>query len=271
MRSSGRELWLALLAILLITAVYLLVVTSTGAIPAAGALFGHLIGVAGFIMMLMTETLYSLRKRSRLARWGRMSSWLQFHIFTGLVGPYMVFLHSAFAFRGLAGVSLLMTAVVVASGIVGRYIYTAIPRSADGIEMQEDEVERAIAETESALRGLVQKRPQVAAYFSDEPALAPDAGGGTLALNPARPRPLGWRLRRWRQQRRLDGQERTQVRQLERMLDRRETLKRQELTLARARRAMAVWHTVHVPLGLALFTAAFVHALAALYYATLLH
>ena len=34
---------------------------------------------------------------------------------------------------------------------------------------------------------------------------------------------------------------------------------------------MAVWHTVHIPLGLALFTAAFVHAGAALYYATLLH
>ena len=61
------------------------------------------------------------------------------------------------------------------------------------------------------------------------------------------------------------------MRQLERMLDRRETLKRQEVTLARARRAMAVWHAVHIPLGLALFTAAFVHAAAALYYATLLH
>jgi hypothetical protein len=270
MQASGRELWLALLAILIITAGYLVVAASSGAIPAAGELFGHLIGVVGFVLMLMTETLYSLRKRAYSARWGRMSSWLQFHIFTGLVGPYMVFLHSAFAFHGLAGVTMLMTIVVVASGVVGRYIYTAIPRTAGGIEMQADEVERAIAELESELRELMQTRPQVAAYFGEGPALAPEAGGGTLALSPMRRRP-GWRWRRWRQRRQLGAQERPQVRQLERMLDRRQALVRQEHTLARARRSMAVWHAVHIPLGLALFTAAFVHAAAALYYATLLH
>ncbi len=81
------ELWLAFLAILAITGVYIFVVWQTRAIPAAGGLFGHLIGLLGFILMLMTETLYSLRKRARLARWGRMADWLRFHIFTGIVGP----------------------------------------------------------------------------------------------------------------------------------------------------------------------------------------
>jgi hypothetical protein len=33
---------------------------------------------------------------------------------------------------------------------------------------------------------------------------------------------------------------------------------------------MALWHTLHVPIGLALFTAAFIHIVAAIYYATLL-
>ena len=133
--------------------------------------------------MLMTETLYSMRKRARYARWGRMSTWLQFHIFTGLVGPYMVFLHTAFQFKGLAGVSMLMTLIVVASGVLGRYIYTAIPRSSDGLELQADEVERAIAEAESELRGLLQTRPQMAAYFGENLATAPEASGSELALN----------------------------------------------------------------------------------------
>jgi hypothetical protein len=43
----------------------------------------------------------------------------------GLVGPYLVLLHSAFRFRGLAGVLSLVTLVVVLSGIAGRYWYTA--------------------------------------------------------------------------------------------------------------------------------------------------
>jgi len=37
-----------------------------------------------------------------------------------------------------------------------------------------------------------------------------------------------------------------------------------------ARRMLARWHTVHIPIGMALFAAAFVHIGAAIYYATLL-
>src|SRR5512142_654608 len=124
MLRNNRELWAALIAILAITLAYALVTGAQQGIPAAGSLFGHAIGAAGFVLMLMTETLYTLRKRSRVARWGRMSSWLQFHIFTGIVGPYMVLLHSSWKFNGLAGVLMLFTVVIVASGFFGRYIYT---------------------------------------------------------------------------------------------------------------------------------------------------
>ena len=85
--------------------------------------------------MLMTEMLYSIRKRSRSARWGTMAGWLQFHIFTGLVGPYMVLLHTSWKFNGLAGATTALTIIIVVSGFVGRYIYTRIPRSLDGLEL----------------------------------------------------------------------------------------------------------------------------------------
>ncbi len=130
----GKELLLAFFACIFIAASYGLVLLVTRQIPAAGGFYGHLIGVLGFLLMLMTETLYSLRKRNRLARWGRMATWLQFHIFTGIVGPFMVLLHSSWKFNGLAGVTLLLTALIVFSGFIGRYIYTRIPRTADGLE-----------------------------------------------------------------------------------------------------------------------------------------
>ena len=183
MLRGNRELWLAFLAMILITGIYGLVIFFTRRIPAASELFGHGIGIVGFIFMLMTETLYSLRKRSRSVKWGRMSSWLQFHIFTGLVGPYMVLLHTSWKFNGIAGVATLFTIVIVISGFIGRYIFTRIPRSLDGLEI------------ESAL-----------------------------------------------------SQE----------------------TLRQARRLMALWHMIHIPIGMALFVSAFVHIGAALYYATLL-
>ena len=42
------------------------------------------------------------------------------------------------------------------------------------------------------------------------------------------------------------------------------------MMLLGARRALALWHTLHVPLGAVMFTLAFIHIVAAVYYATLL-
>ncbi len=178
-----KELWLALLAMLLITGLYGAVYVSTQAIPPAYELFGHGIGIIGFILMLMTETLYSLRKRSRSVKWGKMSTWLRSHIVMGLVGPFMVLLHTSWKFNGLAGATTLLTVIIVVSGFIGRYIFTRIPRTMDGLEIE-----------------------------------------GTLSQE----------------------------------------------ALKQARRLMALWHTIHIPIGMALFIASFVHIGAALYYATLL-
>jgi len=132
-----REIWYALIAIVAITAIYVVAYRQAGAFPAASGLVGHGIGILGFFLILMTETLYSIRKQLTTARWGSMAGWLRFHMVTGLVGPYMVLLHTSMRFHGLAGVAMLLTVVVVISGLVGRYIYTVVPRAIDGAEPDE--------------------------------------------------------------------------------------------------------------------------------------
>ena len=133
--------------------------------------------------MLMTETLYSLRKRSRSARWGRMSSWLRFHIFTGLVGPYLVLLHTSWKFNGLAGIVTALMITVVLSGVVGRYIYTAVPRTADGVVVEAAELERQIATAEADLQRWLAGRPEADQRLVQRLAALPDAvGGGPLLV-----------------------------------------------------------------------------------------
>lgn len=144
----NREFWYALAAIAATTALYLVVYLRAGLLPPAFQLFGHGIGVLGFVLLLMTETRYSFRKQSTSARWGSMSSWLRFHMFTGMVGSYMVLLHPAMRFQGLAGVVAVLTLVVVTSGLVGRYIYTAVPRAFDGTALEASDLERQIAHAE---------------------------------------------------------------------------------------------------------------------------
>jgi hypothetical protein len=226
---KNRELWLALLTMLLIGGLYGIVTLWFRSVPAASGFIGHSLGVLGFILMVMTELLYSMRKRSRTARWGRMSDWLEFHIYTGLVGPFMVLLHSSWKFHGLAGAVMLMTIIIVLSGFVGRYIYTAVPRSADGAEIQAGILEQKIKELDGEVKRLEGLRGSV-------PGEAQEVQG------------------------RVKGLKKEQ-----------DALQRQMSSLAGARRMLAIWHTVHIPLGMALFTAAFIHMIAAIYYATLLH
>jgi hypothetical protein len=255
-----RELYAALAAVIFITLAYFGMNLILGEVPAASGFYGHSMGVVGFGLMLMTETLYSLRKRSRLARWGQMSNWLQFHIFTGIVGPYLVLLHSSWKFNGIAGVLTLLTVVIVVSGFIGRYIYTAVPRSADGLALEAEELESQIAAADGRVRAWV------AANRSLPPALVERLVGQASGAG-------GWGLGRswssWLALRQVEPGLRREAQALAGLIERRDTLRRQIGSLQTARRLLATWHTVHIPIGLGLFALAFVHIGAAIYYALL--
>jgi hypothetical protein len=265
MIKRNLELVVACVFILLLTIGYLL--SATSGPPGPSTLAGHGIGIVGFVLMLMTETLYSLRKQSRRFQWGQMRIWLSFHIFTGIVGPYMVFLHTGFRFAGLAGVVMWMTAVVVVSGFVGRYIFTAIPRTPSGIEIEAPQLQEAINATEIQLQTWLAEHPAQFQALADHMKTLPAVlGTGIVALlsKPGIDRRYrqGWQ----RAIDHLDPDIQPQAVGLGQLLNRRRTLIRQTTTLKTARRLMALWHAAHVPLGLVLFTAAMVHVVAALYY-----
>lgn len=100
----------------------------------SGGTIGHGYGIAGSILMLL-NFLYLYRKRlGRRAEWmGSMRAWMHFHVFVGLTGPILVFYHTAFVMRNIfAQVSLFSMLIVVATGIVGRFVYATIPRDLKG-------------------------------------------------------------------------------------------------------------------------------------------
>ncbi len=126
-RQRSPELWLAILTMALVTVPY--VALARDGVPRASGLVGHGLGVLGVLLMLWAAFGYAWRKPLDRKGPGRMRSWLRTHVFTGLVGPYLVVLHTGFAFRGLAGVLTVLVLIVVASGVAGRYAYTAAPRA----------------------------------------------------------------------------------------------------------------------------------------------
>jgi len=260
---NSRELIFAAIAMVFITLAYLLIQSVYGEVPSASSLWGHSIGVLGFVLMLMTEVLYSLRKRSNRARWGRMSDWLEFHIFTGLVGPFLVLLHPGWQFKGLAGVLSLLTILIVISGFIGRYIYTAVPRTADGVEIDLEVLEQQAAAVEAELAVLSR-------HEATRPIPARRMVFGSLVTAWSISFDLVGVLDRSRIRHTVSSAVRARERRLADLEHQRKQLRRVIRQRQTARRLFSLWHTIHIPLGLTLFLIAFVHIGAAIYYALLL-
>ncbi len=63
-----------------------------------------------------------------LFRQGNARHWLDFHVLLGITAPILIAFHSSFKFSGLAGVAFWIMVIVALSGVVGRYIYSQVPR-----------------------------------------------------------------------------------------------------------------------------------------------
>jgi hypothetical protein len=88
---------------------------------------GYWLGIAGSLMMLAL-LLYPLRKK--YAAWQRLGSvagWFKWHMILGIVGPVLILFHSGFHISAAnSAVAMITLTLVVASGIVGRYLYSKL-------------------------------------------------------------------------------------------------------------------------------------------------
>ncbi|HET9990632.1 MAG TPA: hypothetical protein VFQ65_19015, partial [Kofleriaceae bacterium] len=116
---------------------------------------GHLYGNIG-IALILGNLLYLVRRRLVSVKWlGSMRAWMDWHVFSGIVGPAFVLLHSAFLLRTWpAIVSSGSLVIVVATGLFGRYLYRLVPRISDGRQEPADELAADVDHALMALRGL---------------------------------------------------------------------------------------------------------------------
>jgi hypothetical protein len=89
---------------------------------------------------MLSNFVYALRKRTRaMTGLGPIKGWLDFHVFVGFMSPLVIAFHAAFQVNNqLASATYLSLAVVVTTGIIGRYIYGLVPAHGDRAEEFED-------------------------------------------------------------------------------------------------------------------------------------
>jgi thioredoxin reductase/Pyruvate/2-oxoacid:ferredoxin oxidoreductase delta subunit len=87
----------------------------------------------------------------RSPRWGRLlpgnlKLWMSSHVMTGLLALLCVLVHAGFTAKDtVGGHALIALAVVVVTGTIGRYLYSYVPRAANGREEDLDNLRARLA------------------------------------------------------------------------------------------------------------------------------
>jgi hypothetical protein len=218
--------------------------------------------------------LYPVRKAwSWLNKLGNSKHWLDIHILMGLTAPFLILLHCTMKFRGIAGMGFWFMFAVSLSGVVGRYLYTQIPRSLNAAELsrkEQEELRSKLAQQLSVQRLLPENDLRNLLRLPSAESIKKLSLGGAIVYMMLLDLALMSRVARLRR-RALHGAEylttlggmlRTGHDDLERAIGtaREEaSLSKRILFLAHAQRIFHLWHVVHKPFSYTFVILALLH------------
>jgi len=274
-RPAGRESLLLVLVLALVTAA--IAVGRSGRFT-AGSDLGYWIGVAGGTAMLLLF-LYPLRKRWRVLRnVGTTRIWFALHMMLGIVGPVLIIVHSTLRFGSLnATVAFGAMALVAASGIMGRFLYSRIHHGLYGRRATLAELRSHAGFDAEAVHSKLAFAPAVEARLDEYARLATATGKDALG-HPLRFMALGWHAKIARRKctadaihalRQLAAAEHWPQQKLKRRIRSRKALIATHLRAVQRvaqfgvfERLFSWWHVLHVPLVYMMVLAAVAHVVA---------
>lgn len=225
----------------------------------------HVMGAVGVLMILMPVA-YSVRKKwARLSRFGSMSSWLEAHVFCGIVGPVLVTMHTSMRFGGIVSVAYWSMVLVVLSGFVGRYFYVRIPKTIRGIELGYDEILERATDLKMRLLETELPAPLLRALEAFERAVTPNNASLSVKGYMFGQFTLRRALRRLRRSLTAAGADADLADRLVRIESEREVLLGRLAYLEETRRMLEAWHVFHHPLVYLMFAIVALHIGVALY------
>lgn len=220
---------------------------------------GEMFGIAGLLIMCMT-LVYAVRKKFRgLSKIGTTKTWLEIHIFCGLVGPVLVTLHTAMKFNGVVSIAYWSMVLVVLSGFVGRYLYVRIPKSLRGSEISLEELDARAIE----LKGRLAAEGLPTAFLRRIEEFEQGSRPAGFVLG-------DFKLRRGLAQLHKElaaaGVSPARLVAADGLIRERATLLRRIATLDTSKRLFHLWHVFHKPFVYVMLAIATVHVAVALYF-----
>jgi hypothetical protein len=224
-------------------------------------LIGQGLGIVGSLMILVGVSSYSVRKRwSALHRFGKLRNWLTFHIFLCTLGPFFILLHTTFKIGNIVSIAFWSMAIVVSSGVFGRYVYVHIPKTMNGLFYADDQIEQEQARLAARLSALTGWDAERVHGMLDQAQPRPVRGLGDALL-----RTLRFDLRLPALRRRLterfteaDVPPETVSEALPLVVEHRR-LSQQRNVSRPFQRLFGYWHVLHLPLAFVLLVVFLIH------------
>jgi hypothetical protein len=227
--------------------------------------YSHGLGIIGGTMIVVGVALYSSRKRlRRLWKFGRLSVWLEIHIFLCLLGPILVIFHSTFKAGGIAAISLWAMISVWASGMIGRFLYAQIPRNLQGAELTTEQIQQELERHGRMLAGSPLGNRMLQEIDRDFAGMHPPQ-----KLSEVVPAIVRLRALRKRIVQSLDAITHqaviaaAQAKEIRRAALERTGLMQQSIILAQVGRLFYYWHAVHLPFTIIMFITLAAHIVVA--------
>jgi len=222
---------------------------------------GYALGIIGGVMMLLL-LLYPVRKHvTALRSLGGVQRWFQLHMVLGILGPLCILFHCNFSLGAVnSNIALLCMALMVGSGLVGRFIYARIHHGLYGHKATLKELERDQQLAKDLLERAGHNRQVVAdalgelqamQHYTQAPLGLAARCWRLVSISP-RTRLLAWRLRRQLARNAVPEQHRIY---LNSYID--SMLKISGFTFYD--RLFSLWHTLHMPIFFMLVITGLVH------------
>ncbi len=116
---------------------------------------GLALGVAAVALMGINLAYLVRRRLVASTRLGGLRGWMDLHVVSGLLAGGCVLVHAAGHLRSAsATVASVALGVVLATGIIGRYVLAQLPRTREGRELSLDEAHSRFTQLRTQLTGL---------------------------------------------------------------------------------------------------------------------
>ena len=243
--------------------------------PHGGSVMGLIYGVIALILMLML-VFFGVRKRWHRTRWGKLESWLQGHMYLGILSFFVILAHTGFRFEDKVAVALFIVIIaVILSGMLGAVLYKIVPRMLTevGSNLTIDQMSDQLNQIARSMARVASEKSQTfqGIYRDLMKQSVPGWGAGwRLLLSDSRGSALRKSQGDWTKQLGSVGRdEQADLRQLLVLSRQHKELHIRLIAQQRYKNLLDFWLFLHLPLSLAMLVLIVAHLWGVFYYSNL--